>query len=140
MIRLNRQKTYFEILEGLIDSPIYTTRNWRSGDVFKPGKQRKVGGYLPPIDHRSIGSNEIVIELDAKSFSMNAKYALMISEYLNSQGIPYYNFWSGNKSVHMHIFLDIDIKTKEGQELIREAIKHGCNIYKELIHKNINFF
>ena len=134
MIRLtsDRQKTYFEMLDVVVDTPMFTARNWRNGDEIKPGKQKPVGTQLPPVDHRTIGSNEIVIELDAKSFSMNSKYAIQISEYLNSQYIPHYSFWSGNKSIHMHIFLDINIKSKDIQELITKAVKKGCNIYKSI--------
>jgi len=127
-----KQKEYFEKLIDVIDTPIYTTKNWRQGKEFKPGKQFKVGQVMPPIDHRTIGSNEVVIELDAASYIQNYKYAQQIIIYLNNEGIPNYAFWSGNKSVHLHIFLELEIKSKEAKELVGKAIDSGCNIYQEI--------
>jgi len=127
------QQRYFHQLNDVILSPIYTAKNWRQGQQFTPGKQKLLGTMLPPLDHRSIGSNEVVIELDAKSFSLNSRYAHMISNYLTSQEIPHYNFWSGNKSIHMHIFLeDVEIKSKENIETIKKAMKSGWSLWKSV--------
>ena len=130
---IDKQKEWCEELLRNIDTPIYTSRNWRDGSGnFVPGKQKCLGNHQPPIDHRSIGSNEIVIELDAKSFSLNGKYAREISSYLKSQDIPHYNFWSGNKSIHMHIFLNIEVTDGNILKTVKEAIKKGCNIYRDI--------
>lgn len=127
-----RQKEWFELLLNAIDTPIYTTRNRRVGNQFKPTKQYRIGGVIPPIDHRTVGSNEVVIELDAKSYAQNLKYALRIKDYLDSHEIPYYTFWSGNKSVHIHIFLDLEITSQEAIDYVGKAIDDGCNIFQEI--------
>lgn len=128
----NKQKEYFEKLVDVIDTPIYTTRNWRQGNQYKPGKRFEVGQIKPPIDHRTIGSNEVVIELDAPSYVQNYRYAQQIILYLDSVGIPYYTFWSGNKSIHIHIFLELEIKSDEAKALVGKAMDKGCNIYQEI--------
>jgi len=134
MTGIDRQKDHFERLSKIIQSPIYTAKNWRGklSKVYKPGKQRHLGRHIPPIDHRSVGSNEIVLDFDAPSFPRNSKYATAISEYLTSQNIPHYNYWSGNKGVHTHIFLKVEISTKEGKEIIRTAIKNGINLWRDI--------
>ncbi len=104
---IQKQKEYFEKLIDVIDTPLYTTKNWRQGNQYKPGKKLEVGKVAPPIDHRTIGSNEVVIELDAPSYAQNYRYAQQIILYLESVEIPYYAFWSGNKSVHIHIFFRV---------------------------------
>ena len=130
---VDKQKAHLEKLSKVIFSPIYTSRNKRDNDSFRPGFQKLLGQYIPPIDHRSIGSNEIVIELDAKAFSNNAMFASRILEYTRSQNIPAYAFWSGNKSIHIHIFIDnLNISDKGLQEKIKEAVSKGMNVWKEI--------
>jgi len=129
---IQKQKEYFGKLVDVIDTPLYTTRNWRQGNQYKPGKRLEVGKVSPPIDHRSIGSNEVVIELDAPSYKQNYNYAQQIITYLVDAGIPHYAFWSGNKSIHLHIFLELEIKSDEAKALVNEAIEKHCNIYQEI--------
>jgi len=129
---VDRQKKWFEILKNSIDTPIYTARNKLVNNRFRPSFQKELGKLLPPIDHRTIGSNEIVIELDAQSYTQNMKYARQITDYCTSQDIPHLTFWSGNKSIHIHIFLKLTVSSEEGQELIKEAIKKGCNLYRDI--------
>jgi len=128
----NEQEKWFDLLSEVIDTPIYTARNRILHGQYKPGIQAPVGRLCSPIDHRTIGSNELVIELDAQSYAQNVKYAEQITGYLKGQEIPHYVFWSGNKSLHIHMFLKIDIKEKENFELVREAMKKGCNIYRDI--------
>jgi|TARA_Y100000310_G_scaffold140352_1_gene139755 hypothetical protein len=132
MSGVDKQKKYFELLNDIIDTPIYTTRNWRKGNDFKPGKQYKIGGVEPPIDHRTVGSNEVVIDLDAATYSQNKKYSDTITNYLDSISIPYYTFWSGNKSVHIHVFLDLEISSPDVLELIDKAIDLGVDVEQEI--------
>jgi hypothetical protein len=129
---IEKQKAWCEELLKNIDSPIYTARNWRDNSgKFVPGKQNILGSQVPPIDHRSIGSNEVVIELDF-SYPLNVKYTHDIKDYLSSQEIPHYCFWSGNKSIHIHVFLDIPLKDKNIIKTVKESINKGCNIYRAI--------
>jgi len=129
---IDKQKEYFELIKEVSETPVFTAKNWKEGNNYRPGKQRLVGKWLPPIDHRSIASNEIVIELDASSYAQNAHYAQMIKDYLDGQEIPHYCFWSGNKSIHIHVFLEVVINNPDGQKIVQEAVKHGCNIWCDL--------
>jgi len=129
---IQKQKKYFEKLADVIDTPIYTAKNFRQGNDFKPSKQYRLGNQFPPLDHRTIGSNEVVIELDAPSYAQNYKYATPIIEYLSGSGIPYYAYWSGNKSIHLHIFLKLDINSDDAKEIVGKAIDSGCNIFQEI--------
>lgn len=128
---IDRQKRYFEQLIDVIDNPIFVANNWRQNDEWRPGKRYFLGkgGKSPPIDHRIIGSNEVVLELDAPSFTQNSTYTKKIIEVLRVREIPHYCFWSGNKSIHIHIFLDIDIKNPELLKLVKEAFEKNINIF-----------
>lgn len=129
---LDRQKHWFETLIDFVDTPLYVAKNKLDSGKFRPGPQSFVGKLRLPYDHRTIGSNEVVIELDAPSFSQNSKYAKQIINYCVAQAIPYYAFWSGNKSIHIHFFLKLEVNSKEGKEVIKKAILDGFNIFKEI--------
>jgi len=129
---IDDQKKYFKLLKDVIDSPIYTASNWNDHGKLVPGKQYILGDHPPPLDHRSVGENEVLIELDASSFAQNYKYAKIIFEYLNSQEIPHYCFWSGNKSIHIHIWLDITIEDEQTIEEYKLASKKGINLFREI--------
>jgi len=125
------QKAWLEILNKKLDSPIFTAQNYREGKNYRPGFQ-KIIGKLIPVDHRTIGSNEIVIDLDAKSYAQNYRFAQMIREYLRSQLIPHYCFWSGNKGIHIHIFFESDVNSKDAKKVIKKAVEKNIDIWKEL--------
>jgi hypothetical protein len=65
--------------------------------------------YLTAYDiHRGMCYNEIVIESDYPDYYENYDAARIIGELIESKGfIPHY-YYSGNKSVHIHVFLDFD--------------------------------
>lgn len=127
----DKQKEYFELLIDVIDNPVFVANNWKQGEEWRPGKRHFLGkgGGCPPIDHRIIGTNEVLLELDAPSFAQNSRYAKQIIEVLEAREIPYYAFWSGNKSIHIHIFLELEITNPELLKLIKEAMEKGLNIF-----------
>jgi len=56
--------------------------------------------------HRSVLDNEIVIESDYPSYEDNYSAARIIGAILENKGfIPHY-YYSGNKSVHIHVFIE----------------------------------
>ena len=56
--------------------------------------------------HRNLLPNEIVIESDYPTYDENYDAAKIIGKIIESKGfIPHY-YYSGNKSVHVHVFLD----------------------------------
>lgn len=57
--------------------------------------------------HRSVLPNEIVIESDYPTYEENYDAAKIIGAILEKKGfVPHY-YYSGNKSVHIHVFLDV---------------------------------
>jgi hypothetical protein len=136
-----KQKKWFELLIDVCDSPIYTSRNIREGNEYHPGKQFPLGNLqLPPIDHNSISVNEILIDLDAKTYSKNWEYCNKIVTYLNIQGIPHYCFWSGNKGIHIHVYLSVNIVDAKVMDVVKEASSFGCDIYREVRMKLVHEF
>ena len=134
---IDKQKKYFEELDRVVDEPIYATRNWKKGNEWVPGKRHLLAKHytsVPPIDHRTVGPNEVLLELDAKSYSLNYKVAVPIIDFLKAEGIPYYAFWSGNKSIHIHIYLEYLTNKYTDEELkcIKEAYTHGWNIQGDI--------
>jgi len=67
-------------------------------------------GLTAAVDvHRSVLPNEIVIESDYPTYEENYEASRIIGAILEHKGfIPHY-YYSGNKSVHIHIFLDWNI-------------------------------
>ena len=56
--------------------------------------------------HRSMMSNEIVIESDYPDYIDNFEAAKIIGKIIEGKGfVPHY-YYSGNKSIHIHIFFD----------------------------------
>ena len=129
--KVNNQKEYFEMLTKVINSPIYTTRNFLNGDKYTPGFRKPLGQIIPPIDHRTVGANEIIFELDFPSFKQNVKYAHKIIETLIYKQIPYTTFASGGKGIHIHVFFDVIINNEECKKLFEEAIEKGFQ-YKHI--------
>ncbi|MAH49955.1 hypothetical protein CMI37_29320 [Candidatus Pacearchaeota archaeon] len=137
MTGIDKQKRYFEQLDKVIDEPIYVTRNWKKGKEWVPGKRYLIASYykaVPPLDHRTIGPNEPVIELDANSYALNYKVAKPILDFCKNEDIPCYVFWSGNKSIHIHFFLEfLNLNYNEDQlKVIKEAYSQGWNIQGDI--------
>ena len=64
-------------------------------------------GLTAAIDvHRSMLPNEIVIESDYPTYEENYEAARLIGEILEKKGFEPLYYYSGNKSIHIHIFLD----------------------------------
>ncbi len=59
-----------------------------------------------PYNHRSILDDEIVIEFDEGEWRDNLKLAKTVASRLKEDGIPYTMWHSGNKSYHVHFFID----------------------------------
>lgn len=56
--------------------------------------------------HRSLLPNELVIESDYPDYKDNVDASRLIGEMIESKGfIPHY-YYSGSKSIHIHIFID----------------------------------
>jgi hypothetical protein len=60
-----------------------------------------------PYNHRSILKNEIVIEFDNKDKKVNEQSARTVYKRLMADGFSPSLFTSGNKSCHVHVFVDV---------------------------------
>jgi hypothetical protein len=60
-----------------------------------------------PYNHRSILNNEIVIEFDYDDPEFNASMIRRVVERLNKDNITYAKWKSGNKSTHLHMFIEV---------------------------------
>ncbi len=75
--------------------------------------EKSFGGFVKysrltaAIDvHRSILSNEIIIESDYPTYEENYAAAKLIGKIIEEKGFEPLYYYSGNKSVHVHVFFD----------------------------------
>jgi hypothetical protein len=57
--------------------------------------------------HRSVMENEIVIESDYPTYEENAEAARLVGAIIESKGFIPHFYYSGNKSVHIHVYVDM---------------------------------
>jgi hypothetical protein len=62
---------------------------------------------LKKYNHRGILGNEVVIEFDEEDKEVNAKLADEVCLRLQKDNIRYAKWYTGGKSVHIHILLDV---------------------------------
>lgn len=62
--------------------------------------------------HRSVLTNEIVIESDYPTYEENYDAAKLIGKIIEEKGFKPLYYYSGNKSVHVHVFFDWDCLKK----------------------------
>ena len=63
--------------------------------------------YLTAIDmHRSLLENEVLIESDYEDYEQNYRAAKAIGAILEEKGFAPLYYFSGNKSIHIHLFFD----------------------------------
>ena len=87
----------------------------------------KYSRLTPAIDvHRSILPNEIVIESDYPTYDENYEAARLIGKIIEDKGFQPLYYYSGNKSIHIHVFLDWDC-FKDIDELVKDQLKLKFN-------------
>jgi len=108
--------------------------NWSDRCLFLDDKY----SAHKPYNHRSILQNEVVLEYDEEDPNINSKVTMWAIEKLNKYNINYARWKSGNKSQHIHIF--IDTKQAQNVSLLKNAfmrffgtfyIDDDKNLYKE---------
>ena len=71
------------------------------------------GSLTAAIDvHRSILPYEIIIESDYPTYDENYEAAKVIGEIIEKKGFQPLYYYSGNKSVHVHVFFDWNCLSK----------------------------
>jgi len=79
----------------------YTPKTYKSYWLILPEVQHF------PIGHRIIYDSEIVIECDHPDYVLNARVSKAWAEWLTKEHIPFTAGFSGGKSFHLHIFLEL---------------------------------
>jgi hypothetical protein len=81
----------------------------------------------PIIDvHRSMLSNEVVIESDYPTYEENWDASIVIGKILEEKGFSPIYYYSGGKSIHIHIFFDWNVMCVY-DDLIMEQLKTFFN-------------
>jgi hypothetical protein len=74
--------------------------------------------------HRSLLQNEIVIESDYEDYKDNVDASRLIGKMVEPKGfIPHY-YYSGSKSIHVHIFIDFKAFEKLPETFFEKITKH----------------
>jgi len=96
--------------------------------------------YLSPeyqprkkYNHRTILDNEIVIEYDEEDKTQNAVNANRVCDRLDKYNIEYGRWRSGNKSVHVHIYLDIPESVDDLLTFKRQFMRFFGTLYKHRV-------
>jgi len=75
-----------------------------------------------PTD-RQILFNEIVIETDEPEMMTNQKLTIEFQKTLKEKGISFYTYYTGNKSFHIHFFVDgLENIEQDQRKLIKKTI------------------
>ena len=83
----------------------------------------KSSGLTAAIDvHRSVLPNEIIIESDYPTYEENYDAAKIIGKIIEGKGFQPLYYYSGNKSVHVHVFFDWNC-LKELNEIIQDQLR-----------------
>jgi hypothetical protein len=95
--------------------------------------------YLSPqynpvkkYNHRTILNNEIVIEYDEDDKTQNAVNANRVCDRLDKFGLEYSRWRSGNKSVHIHLYLDIPDNINDLCTFKRQFMRFFGTMYKNV--------
>lgn len=73
---------------------------------FTEAKLRFPEIFKEPDLHRSILPNELLLDIDEESLIKNIAAAKLIANRLRKLGVPFWLFYSGNRSLHFSIFLE----------------------------------
>jgi hypothetical protein len=83
--------------------------------------------------HRSMLDNEIIIESDYPEYIDNFEASKIVGRIIEGKGFSPMYYYSGNKSIHIHIFLDWEIVTVYYEELSENKIEDVKKFKKEFI-------
>ncbi|MHA1690061.1 MAG: hypothetical protein ACTSU7_00355 [Candidatus Heimdallarchaeaceae archaeon] len=84
-------------------------------------------GINAAIDvHRSVLPNEIVIESDYPDYEDNWKASRIIGAILEKKGFQPHYYYSGSKSIHIHVFLDWEF-LRELDPLVKDQLSKNFN-------------
>lgn len=96
--------------------------NWRDRCFYLGDKYNS----STPYNHRSVLNNEIIIEYDKDDPSENKRLIKEVSKRLDEDKMKYSLWSSGNKSIHLHIF--VNINEAQNLPLLKKSfIRYYCD-------------
>lgn len=129
--QLIRDQIYFLRLLYRVDSNVQISLTGQSKWVDPFGVMRNPP--VKPIIARSILRNELVLEIDDDNWNIVRDGSKAVVRLLERWGAEYYLSFSGNRSIHIHVFfnankIDISQDTQEAladveKEEVRKALK-----------------
>jgi len=124
----NLQKDYIQKVVDISVNPLQCSNNYFNNKThkFNPGKRYNIGRYAIS-DYLSVGSNQIVFELDSKTYSTNYDFAKKIMRVLDEREIQYHIFASGGKGIHIEVWFSKPEFTKETKELFIKAMSYNLS-------------
>ena len=72
--------------------------------------------------HRSVLSNELIIESDYSTYEENYDAAKLIGKIIEEKGFQPAYYYSGNKSIHIHVYFDWDC-LREIDPIIKDQLR-----------------
>lgn len=122
---MNKQFEHLTNIEKISPSPFKICRNRLQETKWVPHYKVPLNEKNTPCDHRTVLSNEVIFELDARAWGQNKKIALIILGALEELEIPYYMYATGGKGVHISIYFNKLVLTKEQTETFNTALRYG---------------
>jgi len=123
---VNPQQAYFEKLSRIShpSSLKVAMVSYNSKlDSYTPGKRYPAEKFVKH-DERNVAANEIVFDLDWKSYKANYLKAKLIIDVLNNRRIPHIICGTGGKGIHIHLWFNkIKLENEEDRKILREALK-----------------
>lgn len=88
-------------------------------------------------NHRSVLPCEVVIEYDTPSMEDNARYVERVCKSLRADNIKYSKWFSGNKSIHLHVLLDIPADVRNRKLLKRSFMRYYGTLFEDSSTKKL---
>lgn len=144
---MNNQTEYLERVQEINHMPtfVYLETIDPESKKGRPGPRYNIGKYKL-VDHRTVGSNEVIWDLDYPGYANNFKIAKEITKVLENRGWGYNVFSTGGKGIHISMWFNKVLFDKDDQlkELFSTSLSYGLSIKKvriwlwELVLKEAN--
>jgi len=129
-MKTNQQADYVEKVVAISTSPLNCSNNYYDDKTKSchPGKRYSLNKLLLK-DYLTVGSNQLIFELDAKQYSPNYKIAQKIIQALKELGYPYKIFSSGGKGIHIELWFKSPVLEREDERnLFKEAVGNHLSL------------
>lgn len=116
-----------EALSKKHSKPLLASNWYHTGSEFRIGKWLPLSQAPTPIDYRTVLSNEIVVDIDAKKWATCKEFGEVTLHYLKEHDIPYILGDSGGKGIHIHVWFEANV-SDEFLPTLMKAKEKGFNM------------